>query len=138
MTDWLEEILDRDTGETVPEGFASRVVARTQTQGRLLRFPRVAAVAAAAVLLLAAGFWMGNGAKPMEPVLIDPGSTNSASLELAELYSNRDVLQDFEILSDADLEFAFIDESTGAWILDETVEANMPASDSAETDGEPK
>ena len=129
MTDWLEEILDCDPGETVPEGFASRVMARTHKQGKLLRFPRVVAIAAAGALLIAAGFWMGNGAKPMEPVLGDPNSSDSASLELAELYSNRDVLQDFEILSDADLELAFHDESTGTWVLDETVEANTDRTD---------
>ena len=136
MTDWLEEILDRDPGEAVPEGFASRVMARTHKKGRLLRFPQLAAVAAAGVLLLAAGFWMGNGAKPMEPVLGDPNSSNVASLELAELYSNRDVLQDFEILSDAKLELVFVDESTGTWILDETVEASAEGTGSAEVEGE--
>lgn len=136
MTDWLEEILDRDPGEAVPEGFASRVMARTHNQGRLLRFPRLVAVAAAGVLLLAAGFWMGNGAKPMEPVLGDPNSSDMASLELAELYINRDVLQDFEILSDAELELAFVDESTGTWILDETVEANAEGADSTEAEEE--
>ncbi|MDP7061525.1 MAG: hypothetical protein QF489_01150 [Planctomycetota bacterium] len=135
MTDWLEEILDCDSGESVPDGFASRVVARAPNQGRLLRFPRIVTLAAAGALLLAVGFWMGNGAKPMEPVLVDPGSTNSAALELAELYSNRDVLQDFEILSDADLEFAFIDESAGTWILDETVEAYRVTQEPVETEG---
>ena len=66
---------------------------------------------------------MGDGAKPVEPTLVDPGSTNMAALELAELYNNRDVLQDLDILSDADLELAFQDEAASTWILDETAEA---------------
>ena len=124
MTDWLEEILDSDPGEPVPAGFVSRVIAETQPSGKLLRFPGLLAVAAAAVLLMAVGFWIGNGAKPVAPLVGDPNSSNSASLDLAELYSNRDVLQDFEILSDAELELAFQDESASTWILDETPEVN--------------
>jgi hypothetical protein len=150
MTDWLEETLDRDFGETVPEGFADRVMARVQqeseefaqtgeqaggvevgfegdngaqTSGRLLRFPHFAGLATAAATLLAVGFWMGSGAKPVEPTLLNPGSTNMAALDLAELYSNRDVLQDFDILSDADLELAFQDEEASTWILEETAAA---------------
>jgi|SaaInl4_150m_RNA_FD_contig_21_1908139_length_1372_multi_15_in_0_out_0_2 hypothetical protein len=160
MTDWLEETLDRDYGEAVPEGFAAGVMARVQQEqgaaehlstevargaaqhrrigedgntaehqnagaprGRILHFPHFMGLAAAAALLLAVGFWMGDGAKPVEPTLVDPGSTNMAALELAELYNNRDVLQDLDILSDADLELAFQDEAASTWILDETAEA---------------
>lgn len=149
MTNWLEETLDRDYGEAVPEGFAARVMAGVQEEqaateqsatergvaparGRLLRFPHFMGLAAAAALMLAVGFWMGNGAKPVEPTLISPGSTNMAALELAELYSNRDVLQDFDILSDADLELAFQDEEASTWILDETAAAFEAAKDSGE------
>lgn len=148
MTNWLEETLDRDCGEAVPEGFAARVLARVQqeqsaaetlgaeehrsiadqqgagpTHGRLLRFPQYMSLVAAAALLLAVGFWMGNGAKPVEPTLINPGSTSMAALELAGLYNNRNVLQDLDILSDADHELAFQDEEASTWILDETAAA---------------
>jgi hypothetical protein len=136
MTDWLEETLDRDFGEAVPEGFASRVLARVQlganhldggvaapATSRILRFPKLIGLTAAAALLLSVGFWFGNGAKPVEPTLVEPGSLNMAALDLAELYSNRDVLQDFEILSAADLELAFQDEVASTWILDETIAA---------------
>jgi len=154
MTDWLDETLDRDYGEAVPEGFAAGVMARVQQeqgaeehlsvevaggaaqhqslaeresaaglQSRILRLPHFMGMAVAAALLLAVGFWMGSGAKPVEPTLVDPGSTNMAALELAELYSNRDVLQDLDILSNAELELAFQDEAASTWILDETAEA---------------
>jgi len=140
MTDWLEETLDHDFGEAVPEGFASRVLASVQRNannlddgvvvpaaGRILRFPKLMGITAAAALLLAVGFWVGNGAKPVEPTLLEPGSIDMAALDLAELYSNRDVLQDFEILSAADLELAFQDEVASTWILDETAEAQAAA-----------
>jgi hypothetical protein len=128
MTDWLDEILDHDPGEAVPEGFASRVLRRVEEEQRptprLLRFPVVLSSVAAAILLVAAGFWLGQGAKPVEPLLGDPSSSDSASLELAELYSYRGVLRDLEIASDADLDLVFLDEAADTWILDEAVDSD--------------
>jgi len=149
MTDWLEQTLDRDFGEAVPEGFAARVVAEAHEQdgaeegydssprpGKVLRFPTLIGVAAAAALLMAAGFWIGSGSKPVEPTLIDPGSSQMANLELAELYSNRELLSDIDFLSDAELELAFQDEVSSAWILSETVAAHEADSESAEGEDE--
>ena len=139
MTDWLDETLDHDSGETVPDGFAARVFTRVREEAareecadaqktptpspvgvRALSFPSTLGIAAAAVLLLAVGFWLGHGAKAVEPTLLHPGSSQMATLELSELYSNRALLQDFDILSDAELELAFQDEAAKTWILDET------------------
>ncbi len=136
MTDWLEDILDRDTPEPVPEGFAERVVsaARTEAAGssgpigpvvqrRLLHFPHMLGLATAAALLLAVGFWIGQGAQPLhqEPVL--GSGPDNAFLDLEELYRNREVLEDFDILSDEDLNQVFLDAEAGTWVLDYAEEA---------------
>lgn len=139
MTDWLEEILDRDTPESVPEGFAQRVVAEAKSSpegevkagrptyagaggGRLINFPQLMSMAAAAVLLLAAGFWMGQGADSLhDPAVLGNGPEN-AMLDLEELYQNRAVLEVYEVLSDDDLAPAFYDAESGTWALDYTLE----------------
>ncbi|MHC4822661.1 MAG: hypothetical protein ACYTEP_01425 [Planctomycetota bacterium] len=132
MTDWLDDILDRDTPEPVPEGFTERVVAAAQaepthesspegatpTQGRLLQLPHLFGMATAAALILAVGFWIGQGARPLhqEPVL--GSGPDNAFLDLEELYRNREVLEDFDILSDEDLDQVFLDAEAGTWVLD--------------------
>lgn len=137
MTDWLEDILDRDTPESVPEGFAERVVqaaraeaaagasggSNPEPQGRLLHLPHFLGLASAAALLLAVGFWIGQGAQPLhqEPVL--GSGPDNASLDLEELYRNREVLEDFEILSDEELNEVFLDVEAGTWVLDYAEEA---------------
>ncbi|MFK5955659.1 MAG: hypothetical protein QM477_04345 [Planctomycetota bacterium] len=131
MTDWLDEILDCDTPESVPEGFAARVVAAAQAdgadverdgRGRLISFPQLMSMTAAAVLLLSVGFWMGQGADAVhQPVAIGQGPEN-AMLNLDELYQNREVLEAFDILSDEALDSAFLDVESGTWALDYALE----------------
>ena len=139
MTDWLEEILDRDTPESVPEGFAQRVVTEAKLStdgeaksggsslsgvggGRLIRFPQLMSMCAAAVLLLAVGFWIGQGGDSMHsPAVLGNGPEN-AMLDLDELYENRGVLEAYEILSDDDLDSAFFDAESGTWALDYTLD----------------
>ena len=132
MTDWLDEILDRDTPESVPEGFAQRVVSAAKEEGhedsselsggRLIRFPQLMSMAAAAVLLLAVGFWMGQGGDRLHsPAVLGNGPEN-AMLDLDELYQNRDVLEAYEVLSDDALDSAFFDAESGTWALDYTIE----------------
>lgn len=131
MTDWLDDILDHDTPEPVPEGFLAGVLDKVSVEqdrpqaaethrggGRLLHLPQLLGMAAAAIVLVAAGFWMGHGARPMEaePSLL--GGPENASLDLEELYRNREVLEAFDVLSDEDLESAFLDAEAGTWVLD--------------------
>lgn len=135
MTDWLDDILDHDSPEPVPEGFLARVMEQVPTEegrvdssstlsddpkvgGRMLHFPQLLSMTAAAIVLVGAGFWMGHGARPMEqePAMI--GGPENAALDLDELYRNREVLEAFDILSDEELENAFLDAETGTWVLD--------------------
>ena len=131
MTDWLDEILDRDTPESVPEGFLERVIAQAQAEeapaqhqsgGRLISFPQLMSMTAAAVMLLAVGFWMGQGGDTLHaPAVLGNGPEN-AMLDLDELYQNREVLEAYEVLADDDLNSAFYDAETGTWALDYSIE----------------
>lgn len=132
MTDWLDDALDQHPGAPVPEGFAARVTAAARAvegsqeeavapapaspaTGRILRFT---SFAAAAVLLLAVGFWIGQGADPLQAPVPQPAGSDSAALDLDEIYANRELLEDFDLLSDAELELALQDSAAGTWILD--------------------
>ncbi len=137
MTDWLDDALDQHPGAPVPEGFAARVTAAARAEesgpevveapaspvpapaspatGRILRFT---SFAAAAVLLLAVGYWIGQGADPLQAPVPQPAGSDSAALDLDEIYANRELLEDFDLLSDADLELALQDSAAGTWILD--------------------
>ena len=131
MTDWLDEILDRDTPESVPEGFAERVIAQARAEnvsaeqsvgGRLISFPQLMKMTAAAVMLLAVGFWMGQGGDNFHaPAVLGNGPEN-AMLDLDELYLNREVLEAYDVLSDDDLNSAFYDAESGTWALDYAIE----------------
>lgn len=138
MTDWLDDILDQDTPEPVPEGFLAQVLEEVSAEqessgsasthpsgGRLLHFPQLLGMTAAAIVLVAAGFWMGHGARPMDTEPTQIGGPENAALDLEEMYRNRDVLEAFEVLSDEDLENAFLDAETGTWVLDYE-EVNLP------------
>lgn len=133
MTDWLDDILDQDTPEPVPEGFLARVLDEVSAEegtkpaagsnhhtsgGRLLHFPQLFGMTAAAIVLVAAGFWMGHGARPMEQGPAVTGGPENAELDLEELYRNRELLEAFDVLSDEELESAFLDAETGTWVLD--------------------
>lgn len=120
MTDWLDDVLDSHPGAVPPAGFAAGVAARARA-GRLLRFPRLVAVAAAGLMLLAVGYWLGNGAPKIHgPVQID-GSPDAAALSVDEIWQDRELLENLELLSDDALELAFRDATSGAWVLDEAV-----------------
>lgn len=131
MTDWLDETLDRDTPESVPEGFAERVAFAAKKEGhaspgvaggRLISFPQLMSFSAAAVFLLAVGFWMGQGGENLHsPAVLGNGPEN-AMMDLDELYQNREVLEAYEVLSDDDLDSAFFDAESGTWALDYTLE----------------
>jgi len=133
MTDWLDEILDRDTPESVPDGFAARVVAAAQSasiekegggRGRLISFRQLMSMTAAAVLLLSVGYWMGQGADSMHQPAVMGGGPENAKLNLDELYQNREVLEAFDILSDENLDSVFLDVESGTWALDYTLNEN--------------
>ncbi|PCJ54574.1 MAG: hypothetical protein COA70_05490 [Planctomycetota bacterium] len=131
MTDWLDEILDRDTPESVPEGFLERVIVQAKDEeassqqpsgGRLISFPQLMSMTAAAVMLLAVGFWMGQGGENLHaPAVLGNGPEN-AMLDLDELYLNREVLEAYDVLSDDDLNSAFYDAESGTWALDYALE----------------
>ncbi len=114
--DWLDDALDRHEGEPVPSGFAFRLNRRIarQARSRLLRF-RWPLMLAASFLILTTGYWLGMGAPALsQPTQIGrPGDL--ASLELAEIYHNRELLEAWELLQDPDLELGFGETVAGAW-----------------------
>ena len=68
MPDWLDDLLDRHPGEHAPAGFLERVRDRAdhlQEEAPVLRpgFRRWVPAAAAAILFLAIGFWLGQGGR---------------------------------------------------------------------------
>ncbi len=130
MTDWLDDALDRLPGAEPSPDFAARVTSevRLERTGRLYRFPRVTAAAAAGLMLLAVGYWMGRGAPELHAPAKLQESPNAAVLELDEIWEDRELLENLELLADEDLELAFRDVSEGTWLLDEAV----PADDGAE------
>ena len=131
MTDWLDDLLDTQVGESPPEGFAERVVAQARAEspkGRLLRFPRIAAGMAAGFALLAIGFWLGRGGPDLHPLENLPGGPDVAELDVDEIYADRELLENLDLLSDEQLELAFRDGVAGTWVLD----AEMPTAEEEE------
>ncbi len=106
----LDDLLDLLPPEPVPEGFAERLAeriaaeegaARRRRRFRLL--PALVSAAAAAVLFLGAGYWLGSGgALPTGEAVAPPLDGETASLD--ELYAYRDLLDSWELLEDPDLE----------------------------------
>ena len=123
MTDWLDDILDTHPGATPPDGFAVRVAARARGEGRgrLLFLPRLTAAAAAGLLLLAAGYWMGRGAPSLHDGIRLAETAPSAALEIDEIWRDRELLESMDLLSADDLELAFRDATAGTWLLDEAL-----------------
>ncbi|RMH05029.1 MAG: hypothetical protein D6702_01610 [Planctomycetota bacterium] len=139
--DWIDDLLDRHPGEPVPDGFAARLRRRIAAEaegrtragaetapGRLLRPPawRWSARLAAAAALLVLGFWLGRGAPPVEvgpsgpdgeAVTAAGGLVDSELLE--ELYEYQDLLESWDLASDAEAELALRDATTGTWLLEE-------------------
>lgn len=118
--DWLDEALDRLPAESAPEGFGIRLHARIQAEREqrtmfgLGRRPW-ALLAAAALLLLASGYWLGMGAPSITgPVQVGQAG-DSAVLEISEIFAHREVLEAWELLQDPELELGFDASIAGAW-----------------------
>jgi len=132
--DWLDDALDHLPSEGAPDGFASRLQQRLQSEGlreaahRLVavsvpesssaksmattatttatwppRWVRSVVTAAAAALLVGAGYQWGAGARNVGELQIDSGGELALS-EVSELYEIRDVLETWDLSADADLE----------------------------------
>lgn len=133
--DWLTDALDRHPGEQVPEGFAIRVMSRIRSEGpsveaphaeaprgRIHRWPLRLALAASALAVLGMGYWLGMGAPSLrEPVLVGtPGDT--ATLEVEEMWRNRDLLESWELINDPELQVGLAEAMSGAGIFESTAE----------------
>lgn len=131
MTDWLNDALDRLPGAEPSLDFATRVTSevRLERTGRLYRFPRVTAAAAAGLMLLAVGYWMGRGAPDLHAPVNVQENPNAAVLQLDEIWQDRELLANLDLLADEELELAFRDVSEGTWLLDEAVPADESAED---------
>ena len=117
--DWLDGLLDRHPGAPVPEDFGERVRARLRAEeAPVLAGPwrRRLSLAAAGLMLLAGGYWLGRGApEPSAPVLVDEqpavesagGPREELDDLVLEIYENRDLLESFSTLTDAGLEILF-------------------------------
>jgi len=116
--DWLDEALDRHPAEPVPSGFKIRLMSRITSlsvpKGRI-RPLRMPLLVAAALLILATGYWMGMGAPTLSDSTQIGREGESAALELEELYLNRDLLAAWELLQDPELELGFDETAAGAW-----------------------
>ena len=86
--DWMDDLLDRHPGEPVPPGFHERLKARLAdepaTQGPVLRpgFRRLLPMAAAAIVFLGIGFWLGRAGDPLGE---DPGRPSEETVSIEEI-----------------------------------------------------
>ncbi len=134
--DWLDDLLDRHPGESVPSGFADRLQQRLQTKDtasdeverhetKIHRFAKPILTMAAAALLVSIGFMMGAGQGPDYGVLDigKGGQTAETDPEIEEIYEMRELLDSWELMSDEDLEMSFrqLTETDSEW-LDELLE----------------
>jgi hypothetical protein len=116
--DWLNEVLDKHPAEPVPPGFKIRLMSRIQGRSASrTRLPglRLPLLLAAALMILATGYWMGMGAPQLStpsPIRIEG---DLASLDLEELYENRNLLEAWELLQDPELELGFGESVAGVW-----------------------
>lgn len=136
-SDWLSNLLDHHPGESAPDDFGDRLRVRLQAepQGRkstlsgrpVLRpaFGRWAGFAAAAVLLLSFGFWLGSGRPPVNFI---ESTEQTDPLVLAEIYQIEGLLQDLNVLQNGDLELAFQQATKTDWL------EGVPASEGGEGD----
>jgi len=121
--DWLDTMLDRYPEPPVPAGFGDGVRARVAQENpsafaKALRgaWP---ARAAAALLLLGAGYWMGQGAPSLHlpPTVVEGPAV--AQAELDAIFADRALLEAWDLVLDGALELALTDEVAGTWILDQ-------------------
>ena len=124
--DWLDTMLDRYPRSSAPAGFEDEVRARV-AQEKPSAFAKVLrgawlARAAAALLLLGAGYWMGQGAPPLHlpPAVVEGPAV--AQVELDAIFADRALLEAWDLVSDDALELALTDEAAGTWILDQAEE----------------
>ena len=133
--DWLETMLDRYPETPVSAGFGDEVGARVAQErpsafAKVLRGAdgsagpeswarRFLGGAAAALLLLGAGYWMGQGAPSLHlpPSVIEGPAV--AQVELDAIFADRALLEAWDLVSDDALELALTDEAAGTWILDQ-------------------
>lgn len=113
MPDWIDDLLDRHPCEPVPPDFAERVRAavdsssaggrKTPGSPRVLRpgFKRLLPAAAAAVVFLAVGFFLGRDASFLG--LSGTGETVSIEAPVDDLEELR-LLQAWELVADESLD----------------------------------
>ena len=121
--DWLDTMLDRYPETPVSAGFGDEVRARV-SQEKPSAFAKVLrgawlARAAAALLLLGVGYWMGQGAPSLHlpPAVIEGPAV--AQAELDAIFADRALLEAWDLVSDDALELALTDEVAGTWFLDQ-------------------
>ena len=116
--DWLDEVLARHPAEPVPPGFKIRLMSRihqdSPRRGRVLSL-RIPLLLAAGLVILVTGSWMGMGAPTLSSPIQVGGEGDLASLNLEELYDNRNLLEAWELLQDPDLELGFGESVAGTW-----------------------
>lgn len=124
--DWLDNALDAVPTQPVSFGFRSDLndrlqreglrVAPTETPagGRVHRFLRPMLSAAAAVLLVAVGYQLGDGNGNHSTTIIDHDGS-IAEADLIDLYEMREVIDAWELAEDAALERAFAASDEG-WV----------------------
>jgi hypothetical protein len=124
---WLEQLLHRHPGEKAPDWFLDGVrnrlnVANDPPQGLSIWWKRAATIAAAG-LLWVGGYFLGQGGGWKSATETNGASLTATELqEIMAIYENRDILQSWGMLGDADLELGFRDAEGGTWLLD-TVDA---------------
>ncbi len=130
---WLDDMLDQCPGAEVPEGFAERLHQRLQHDDpgvaevpctgladmprtglapiwRLSfgkRLAQAGLTAAAALLLITGGYWLGAGEGSGFAVIeVDDGGDLAVS-DIQEIFRNREILETWELATDDQLEFLF-------------------------------
>lgn len=104
MTDWLDDVLDRDPALDAPEGFCEAVVnsisgKRAAKSGgrRTTTLPLVGVYAAAASLMLALGIWIGQGSRPLAASVNLQNDAEMAVADIDSIYANRELLEMLEV-----------------------------------------
>jgi len=123
--DWLDDALDAVPTQPVSFGFRRELQDRLVQEGlraapseapagRLHRFVRPLMTAAAAVLLIAVGYQLGDGNGSHATTIMDQDGS-LAEADLIDLYEMREVIDAWDLAEDAALERAFA-ASDEAWV----------------------